>query len=208
MAQTPANMRVIAAIRDVDRWAQSRFCLTGPAKSGVTTLLAAWAAERQGTFLDAEVAGDAGYAPGDFAQGDSVAIDNADRIADESWLLNLLSTAKRQNGYVLLAAHCPPLEWLIDSPDLRSRLRSAQLVALGPPDEALMRARLRRATARFRLSLPRQVEDYLVVRLGLSYTAIEDTVIALAGAAGGRRALTVPLAKTALEAGPDSEEDA
>lgn len=207
MAESPANSHALNAIRDVDRWAQARLCLIGPKKSGVTSLLAAWSAERKGAFVDGKDDGGTAYIASEFGAGDSVAIDNADLITDESWILTLLSAADRHHGTVLLGAHRPPADWVIESPDLRSRLRSTQLVEIGPPDDGLMRARLRRATSRFGLSLPIAVEDYLVVRLGLSYTAIEETVNSLAGAAGGRQALTVHLARTALESSSSDFEE-
>lgn len=208
MAQTPANARAFAAIRNVERWAQSRFFLTGSAKSGLTALAAAWAAERKGLYVDAGSNEDIAALTPDLLGNLALAIDNADQCVDEAWLLTMLSAAQRQDTYVLLTSHGPPSEWPIKIPDLRSRLLATPLVVLGPPDDALMRARLKRAASRFGLSLPKPVEDYLVVRLGLSYTAIEDTVRTLAGAAGGRHSLTVPLARAALEFGSGQGEDA
>lgn len=208
MEQTPANARVIAALRDVDRWTQPALLLVGPKKSGLTTMAAAWAAEQRGIYVDVRSEQDlATLRPADLA-ADSVAIDNAEEVSDESWLLNELSAVKRVGGHILLTANRPPNEWSIRSPDLRSRLLATPIIQMGPPDESLMRARLKRAMLRFGLNLPAQVEDYLVVRLGLSYMAIEETVKVLAGAAGGRRALTVPLARDALENSADREEGA
>lgn len=208
MEQTPANARIISALRDVERWTQPALLLVGSEKSGLTTLAAAWAAEQHGLYLDATSEQDFSNLFPDDVVGESVAIDNAESIADESWLLNELSSINRVGGRLLLTANRPPSEWTLNSPDLRSRLLAIPIVDLGPPDDALMRARLRRAMSRFGVNLPVQVEDYLVVRLGLSYTAIEDTVKILAGAAGGRRALTVPLARNALENVADREEGA
>lgn len=208
MEQTPANARVIAAIRDVERWTQPALFLVGPEKSGLTTLAAAWVAERHGIYLDARADDELAALRPDDLVGEPIAIDNAEGIADETWMLTELSAVKRVGGHALLTANRPPNEWTIQSPDLRSRLLAMPIIELGPPDDALMRARLKRAMSRFGLNLPVQVEDYLVVRLGLSYTAIEETVKVLAGAAGGRRALTVPLARDALDNGPESEENA
>lgn len=207
MEQTPANARVIAALRDVDRWAQPALFLLGPEKSGLTTMAAAWAAEQGGIYVDARSDQDLATLRPEELAADAVVIDNAEDVSDESWMLNELSAVKRVGGHILLTANRPPNEWSIRSPDLRSRLLATPIVEVGPPDDPLMRARLKRAMSRFGLNLPVQVEDYLVVRLGLSYTAIEETVKVLAGAAGGRRALTVPLARDALEKGADREED-
>ena len=69
------------------------------------------------------------------------------------------------------------------------------------PDEELMRARLRRACARSYLDLPSVVEDYLVTRLGLDYSQIEQSAELLAGATG-ERPLTIPLAREILGDSP------
>ena len=102
---------------------------------------------------------------------------------------------------ILLTAHTPPSHWVFQSPDLNSRLQSAPLAEVPAPDEELMRARLRRACARSYLDLPNVVEDYLVTRLGLDYSQIEQSAELLAGATGDRP-LTIPLAREILGDSP------
>ena len=200
LCKTPANQPAISAIRDVDHWSGPAFCLIGPARSGLSTLAVAWAAERVGHYIDlSEDQPGALPCPQDLA-GEAVVVDRADLCRQDDWLLTVYSSVQRLGGRLLLTGRTGPADWGLNSVDLASRLRSAPMARLGPPDEALMRARLHRAAARAALSLPPAVESYLMVRLGLNYDAIEDAVARLAGSAGGRQALTVPMARAVLEA--------
>lgn len=199
---TPANAQIIAAIKRTGAWSAPVFCLTGTAGAGLTTLAIAWAADCGGLFVDLSGDGADLPRPSEIG-GEFVALDRADLCRQEDWLLTLFSASQRLGGRVLMTARTPPSDWGLQSGDLVSRLRSAPIASLGLPDEPLMRARLHRAAARSALSLPPAVEAYLIIRLGLSYEAIEETVTRLAGAAGGRRALTVPMARAVLDAGQD-----
>lgn len=197
LAITSANRMVIAAMRRVAQWPYHVFCLVGPEKSGLTTLAKSWATERDGAYVSGR---DFENMSNDdisrLMRGD-VAVDRPDLIGDTSTLLFGLSAANRQNSKVLLAATKAPSLWQHQTRDLESRLKSAPIAELPAPDEDLMRARLQRACMRAYLKLPRAVEDYLVTRLGLEYSPIEDTIDALAGLAADRP-ITVPLVREVL----------
>jgi chromosomal replication initiation ATPase DnaA len=197
MAITSANRAICAAVRNVDRWPYHAFCLIGPKGSGVTTLAHAWADERKATFFDA-----ANVAELDLTELESITehdlvIDDVDNLKRAEPLLLLLSGVKRHQKAILLTAHTAPATWSFQSPDLNSRLQAAPLAQLPAPDEELMRARLRRAFSRSVLALPKTVEDYLVTRVGLDYSQIENVAEILAGASGDRP-LTIPLARVIL----------
>lgn len=199
MVLTGANRAAIAAAKRIEHWPYTTFCVVGPKRSGLTTLVEAWVRLFQGAELDAALT--AISQPEDLERiaGGCVAIDRADLITDDGRLLALVSAVERLNGRLLCTALTPPADWKTGmSPDLMSRLKSAPIARIDHPDEEMMRARLQRAAGRCVLTLSKNVEDYLVLRLGLSYLVIEETVQRLAGAAGSR-ALTVPLAKDVLE---------
>lgn len=197
MAITDANRAICAAIRNVQRWPNHAFCICGSDRSGVTTLAMAWSAEREASYLSAaDFAGKSLKAIDRLAESD-VAIDDVDQLKKADQLLHLMSAIKRHGHNLLLAAHSVPSNWKFQSPDLNSRLKAAPLAEIPAPDEALMRARLKRAFARSVLKLPKPVEDYLVTRLGLDYSHIEHSVELLAGASG-ERPLTIPLAREFL----------
>ena len=198
MEITGANRAICGAVRNVERWPYHAFCLIGPAGSGVSTLSQAWARERQAHYLKADELGKINVKAIERLSHEDVAIDDVDEMKRADGLLLLLSAIKRNGKRVLLASHNAPASWQFQSPDLNSRLKAAPLAEIPAPDEALMRARLRRAFSRSVLELPKSVEDYLVTRLGLDYSLIEHSAEILAGASG-ERSLTIPLAREILE---------
>lgn len=197
MAITSANRAVCSAVRKTERWPYHAFCVFGPAGCGVTTLARAWASERPATYIDALAMAELDLPDIEALTEEHLAIDNVDALDRAETLLLVLSGIKRHQNTILLTAHSPPASWAFQSPDLNSRLKSAPLAELPAPDEELMRIRLRRAFARSCLDLPDPVEDYLVTRLGLDYSHIENSAEILAGASG-ERPLTIPLAREIL----------
>lgn len=197
MAITSANRSICGAIRRPERWPYHAFCLIGPVGSGVTTLAAAWGREREAHFVPIASLSEVVSSEGEHLTEQDLVIDDVDAIQDAEALLLVLSGIKRNGRHILLAGHSVPAQWRVDSPDLQSRLQAAPLAEIPAPDEDLMRARLRRAFARSYLDLPKTVEDYLVTRLGLDYSLIEQSAELLAGASG-ERALTIPLVREIL----------
>jgi chromosomal replication initiation ATPase DnaA len=197
MAVTAANRSVCAAIRKPDRWPYYAFCLIGAAGSGISTIAQAWADEREARYFSGREFSKLGISEIEAITATDLAIDDVETLNNAEALLLSLSGIQRHDRRILLAAHTPPGQWRIQSPDLRSRLQGAPLAELPAPDEELMRARLRRAFARCYLDLPKTVEDYLVTRIGLDYSLIEQSAETLAGASGDRP-LTIPLAREIL----------
>ncbi len=200
MALTGANRGVIASVRKTTHWPYHVFCLIGPAQSGLTTIARAWASEQGGVCVSAKVFSELTRAEAEGLCSKALAIDRADQVPPEALLLDAISAVGRLSGRLLLTAPTAPAQWQSSSRDLASRLRSAPIADLGGPDEALMRARIRRGCARAYLVLPKPVEDYLVIRLGLNFAGIEDAVLRLDGAAAGRP-LSVPMVREVLGIG-------
>ncbi|MHA7901061.1 MAG: P-loop NTPase family protein [Henriciella sp.] len=198
MEITAANRAICAAIRKPERWPYHAFCLVGAKGSGVTTLAKAWASERKARYIPSTALAKLDLPDIESLTETDLVVDDVDALVDVETLLLLLSGIKRHETHILLAAHSVPELWRVQTPDLRSRLKAAPLAELPAPDEDLMRARLRRAFARSFLDLPKSVEDYLVTRLGLDYSQIEETAEILAGATGDRP-LTIPLTREILD---------
>lgn len=197
MAITSANRTICAAIRKTDRWPYHAFCLIGPKGSGVSTLARAWARERGATYFGAGDLAALDLSEIEQISANDAVIDDVDELKDAETLLLMLSGVKRHQKAILLTGHTVPAQWSFQSPDLKSRLHAAPLAQLPAPDEALMRARFKRAFARSVMEVPKTVEDYLVTRVGLDYSQIEHVAELLAGATGDR-ALTIPLVREIL----------
>lgn len=197
MAITSTNRTICAAIRKTDRWPYHAFCLIGPKGSGITTLARAWARDREATYFSSKELAALNLAEVERVTESDLVIDDVDALNDAEMLLLLLSGIKRQQKSILLTGHTVPAQWSFQSPDLISRLHAAPLAQLQAPDEELMRARFERAFARSALVPPKSVQDYLVTRVGLDYSQIEQVAEMLAGATGDRP-LTIPLVREIL----------
>ncbi len=196
LAVTDTNRAAVHSLRAVERWPQNTLCLIGAQGSGLTTLARAWCQQRGATYISLEDTNGQILDPAEL-EGRDVTLDGADTLCHGETLLMLLTAALRNKTYVLLCARSAPAQWPLASADLLSRLKSVPLVQLGPPDEALFRARLRQGFERAYLHLSQNVEDYLVSRLGLDYSMLEDVIETVAGEAANRP-VTIPMVRRVL----------
>lgn len=199
---TEANRGPVESALRPDVWPYPVFCLSGPRGAGLSTLCEIWAEEIDGVLLRAsDVNALKPEAFEDLSSG-RVVVDEADAVTNEQALLLLISAIDRLGGRLLLTAHNPPSQWRAATKDLASRLQAAPLAQIGPPDEAMMRARLQAVSKAQFMQMPKAVEDYLLIRIGLRYDLVTPTIEALSGAVGGRE-LTVPVAREILEHQPE-----
>ena len=198
IAISDSTRTIIQAIRRVERWPGQVFCIVGPEKSGLTTLLQAWSQERGGQYVDVRATtAPRASAIESFTPKVDLAIDRADLVQDDSALLLAISAAMRTHNYVLLSGRTPPTQWTALSADLRSRLKAAPIQHIPNPDETLLRGRLKQGFSKAYLHLSQNVEDYLVSRLGLDYSMVETAIDTLAGEAADRP-VTIPLVRSVL----------
>lgn len=173
-----ANAAAFAMVERWPDWPARRLALWGPEGSGKSHLVAIWCA-RSGARL---------LCPADLARAEvpalipacgHVALDDADCVLDEPALLHLLNLVAERGGSLLLAAREAPARWGTRLPDLRSRLRSITAVALGPPDEALLRAVLTKLFADRQLAVAPATIDYILRRIDRSLAAARALVARL-----------------------------
>lgn len=198
---TPANQAAFNIIRQPAKWPMPVFCVSGPLRSGLTTLLQAWCQETGGTYFDSNDFSRRKSAQLGELAGKFIAVDNADKVAVNEKLLTLINQVTKEGGRLLLASSSSPSQWPVNSADLKSRLNSMPIVEVLPPDEAMLIGRLRAAAGRHYLKLEPEVIAYLAPRLDLTYEAIETFAEKLShGVTTTGRAPSVPLAKEVLEA--------
>ncbi|BBD98680.1 chromosomal replication initiator DnaA [Sphingobium amiense] len=171
-----ANRIAVAHLEQWRDWPLGVSVLSGPPRSGRSTLARLFAAMSGGEAID-----------------DAQAMD--DRALFHAW--NEAQTAHRP---LLLVGDAPPEQWPAALPDLRSRLAAAPHVAIAQPDEALARAlfcrHLDAAGAGYAADLP----DWLLRRVERSYAAIEEAARLLDRAAlSSGRKISLPMAKEALQ---------
>jgi chromosomal replication initiation ATPase DnaA len=189
-----ANEQAVKLIAAWPDWANPIIVMTGPEGAGKTHLANVWRA-RSGA--EAFAAGDVGAAvERAIAGGGPMVIEDFGEAAvDEPAAFHLLNLAKERRFDVLITARTAPGEWRIALPDLRSRLRSAALVTIAEPDEALIGAVIVKLFADRQLSVEPGVVGYLLRRMERSMAAAQRLVEAIDRAAlAERRRVTKGLA--------------
>ena len=170
--------------------------LAGPQGSGKTHLLTAWSERTGAELLLGELAMIADLTA---LEGRLVAVDDADHVDDET-LFHLINLAGAQGAGLVLASREPPAAWEVAVPDLRSRLNAARVVALGAPDDAVLRGVLTRFFARHSVKPSPELLEYLVRRIPRSVPAARAVVGRLVEhAAPQHRPITRSLAREVLE---------
>lgn len=193
-----------------DAWATQALCITGPAACGLSHLASAWAARFEGTSLTADAFRALKRGALDALAGGAMAIDDADLAVArrDDQLLSLINMAGSMGGRLLLVSHRGPAGWRTVSADLRSRLNALPVCEIGPPDEALLRARLQAAAGRRFMKLSPETINYLVLRLELSYQACETTIAQLSEAVSRTgKSPGLALARMVLEGQGDTNDD-
>ena len=204
---TPANARALATIEGWRDWPQGKLVLTGPEGAGKTHLAHLWAAEAGGRVVPAsalmESAPDALI-----SEGARLALEDAEHIAGqreaEEALFHLHNMVLAAQGRLLLTAKAPPARWAVGLPDLASRLQATAVVALAPPDDALLEAVLVKLFADRQLQVPPSLIAYLLPRMERSLAAARALVAELdRRALATRRPVTRRLAAEVLEDAPE-----
>lgn len=172
---TNGNAEALALVRDWSRWPSPATLLVGPPRSGRSLIGRLFTTESGGTLVD-----------------------DADRH-DETVLFNLWNEARDSGRALLLIAREAPPLWAVTLPDLRTRLATAAVARIAPPDEADMAALiangLERAGSAFAPGLP----EFIARRVTRCYETVDRAVGALnAESLASGRKLTIAAARSVL----------
>ncbi|MCB1336423.1 MAG: chromosomal replication initiator DnaA [Maritimibacter sp.] len=197
-----SNAAALAAIEGWRDWPGAKLVLVGPPGAGKSHLAQVWADLADAAILDA-----ASLAATDppAQAGRSVALEDAHRIAGdpgaEETAFHLHNLVLAEGGHLLVTATLPPSRWGLALPDLQSRMEGTTMVAIDPPDEALLAAMLVKLFADRQIEVTPHLIAYLVARIDRSFTAAGETVARLdaAGLERGRK-VSVDLARDVLRA--------
>jgi chromosomal replication initiation ATPase DnaA len=172
---TPATARAAHLLEHWATWPVMTALLVGPRKSGRSLLARIFAAKSGGTILD-----DAQARP-------------------EAALFHAWNEAQAQRRPLVIVADAAPPEWAIALPDLRSRLGASPVATIEPPDDALIRALLRRQFERRGIEAPDDVLAWMAARMERSHIAVTLAVDRIDEALPARRRrLGVPFVRGVL----------
>ena len=169
----PSNAQAMALIDSWPGWPHRTVMLTGPEGSGKSHLAAIWA-QASGARRIAARALDEATVPRALATGALVVEDVAAGAFDERTLFHLLNLAREEAAFVLLTARTALMSVAIR--DLGSRLKALPVVALAPPDDALLRAVLVKLFADRQLAVDESLIAYVAMRIERSFAAARHVV--------------------------------
>lgn len=195
-----SNEQAVKLIETWPEWPSPAAVIVGPPRSGKTHLANVWRARSGAAAFPATAVKAAVDHARDGAS--AVVIEDIDQATiDEHAAFHLLNLARETRFHILMTARTQPGSWSIKLPDLRSRLRSAALVSIDAPDEALLGAVLVKLFADRQVSVEPGVIGYILRRMERSMAAAHTLVDQLDRAAlAERRRVTRVLAARFLGA--------
>jgi chromosomal replication initiation ATPase DnaA len=171
----PPNAAALALVESWPDWPNRAVMLIGPEGAGKSHLATIWAAESGARFLAARAL-DTASLPTALATGALVVEDMAADAVDERALFHLLNLAREEQAFLLLTARTAPAGWTLTIRDLASRLKALPVIALAPPDDALLRAVLVKLFADRQLNVDESLIGYVSTRIERSYAAAREAV--------------------------------
>ena len=174
----PSNAAAIALIDAWPEWPHRAVMLTGPDGSGKSHLASVWAQASGARRIAARALHEAAV-PAALATGALVVEDVAAGAFDERALFHLLNLAREEEAFLLLTARTAPAGWTFTIHDLGSRLKALPVVAIAPPDDALLRALLVKLFADRQLAVDESLIGYLAVHIERSFAAARTVVAQL-----------------------------
>ncbi|MCB1486253.1 MAG: hypothetical protein KDJ88_02220 [Bauldia sp.] len=196
---SPVNAAAIDTIDRWPAWPERGVLLVGPAGAGKTHLTAIWAERSGAARIEAAKLGRED-APRLAAAGAVAVEDLHAGPVDEAALFHLVNIAGEQHVPLLLTSRQGPGALSLALPDLRSRLRAAQRVELGEPDDDLLRRVMTKLFADRQLTVDAAVIDFILLRMERSLEAANIVADQLdRDALAENRAITKRLAAAALD---------
>jgi chromosomal replication initiation ATPase DnaA len=201
-----SNEQAYAMIELWPGWPDPMLLILGPSGSGKSHLGAIWAAMSKGAIRPAASLAEADIDA--LASVGPLLLEDADRIGQsEARLFHLVNLMRERGTALVMTAKAPPDAWGLRTADLLSRLRLAPTVALGPPDDALMRAVLVKLLVERQLVVDTSVVGYIALRLERSLGAARAFIDALDREAMARqRRISRAMAADVLRTMEGSEE--
>lgn len=172
---SPANAAAVAGIDAWRDWPLGKMVLVGPEGAGKTHLAHVWA-EAAGARV---VAAAELEALDPDTVGPALAVEDVDRGltgAAETVLFHIHNVLAGQGGALLLTGRQAPARWPLRLPDLKSRVQQAGVLALAPPDDALLAALMVKLATDRQLRIAPQLIPYALRRMERSFAAAQSLI--------------------------------
>lgn len=115
-------------------------------------------------------------------------------------LLHLYNMAREVDVKILMTDNAAPARWPVALKDLSSRLKTAPVAEISPPDDMLLTALIVKQFADRQLNVDQDVLAYMLARMDRSFAGVRRLICAVdERALAQKRAITVPLVRQVLE---------
>ena len=170
-----ANKAAVTAVDAWPQWPSSVLVLVGPPGSGKSHLCDVWRTASGASVVRASELTRT-CVPTLMAAGAVVIEDAPGEGLDEVALFHLFNLARETSGHVLMTSNDFPSHWAIDLPDLKSRLKAAQVAPLGDPDDDLLRGVLVKQFNDRQLRVDGSMISFMISRMERSFDAARQLV--------------------------------
>lgn len=177
-------------------WPQASVIVVAPARAGKSHLANVWRLKSGAVRLEACALDEEQVVR---TKGPLLVEDLHAGIGSERALFHLLNLVREHKTSMLLTSRVAPGELDVRLPDLRSRLRALPVVAISPPDEALLKGVLVKHFADRQLAVEPRVVTYIALHMEQSMAAAASIVAEIDRAAmASHRKVTRALAAEVL----------
>ncbi len=196
--RSEANEAAFDLIDSWPNWPSHLVLLAGPVGAGKTHLCEIWIARCGGHRISATNLRDDDVAV--LVDAGPVALEDVGgQQIDQVALFHLMNAIKEHGSYLLMTSRSWPVSWGITLPDLASRMRSATLIEVSEPDDALLRQVLVKLFTDRQLIVDSSIVEFLVTRMERSLQAAAEIVDAVdKHALSEGRAITRPVVSRVL----------
>jgi chromosomal replication initiation ATPase DnaA len=170
------NEAALKLIESWPDWPANAMALVGAEGSGKSHLASIWAALSGARIVSGRSLNGADLMA---ALATAALVIEEAAAADERALFHLFNLAREEAAFVLFTTRTPPAAWRVGIADLASRLRALPIVALRPPDDAMLRGVIVKLAADRQLALDEGVVRYLSTRIERSFAAARAAIAAL-----------------------------
>ena len=203
---TAGNQDAISWVDQWPNWKGHALAVHGPEGCGKTHLAHVFASRANALLLcDADMVS---IDPVALAHRYSaIILDRTDGPIHEQNLFHLFNAIREAQGHFLISSREAPARWLVELPDLRSRLKSITATKISAPDDATLITVLAKLFKDRQILIAVDVLEYAIVRMPRTFSASATLVdlVDRESLAQGRR-VTVPLIREVLNSSNFAEE--
>ena len=189
-----SNEAACSLVQSWPEWPGHVVALIGPEASGKSHLAHAWAKDAGAAVFGADTEVSM------LQPGQAVLAEDMDELGrSEQDLFHLFNWIKEISGSLLITSKTPPNRWVIDLPDLRSRLTTIAVGEIYQPDDELLMVLMVKLFSDRQLQVDMTVLNYVLPRIERSFSAVYAFVARLdAAALADKRKISRALAKACL----------